>query len=103
MLIGVPQETAAGEARVAATPETVKKLVAQGHTLRVQQSAGLNASVTDEAYAAAGAEIDFGTHLLDVGRAPVRGQPLRAQAHQPQRQGKNRQPGGSHRHQHAQA
>ena len=50
MLIGVPQEIAVGEARVAATPETVKKLVAQGHTLRVQQGAGLNASVTDEAY-----------------------------------------------------
>ncbi len=57
MLIGVPQETAAGEARVAATPETVKKLVAQGHVLRVQQGAGLNASATDEAYAAAGAEL----------------------------------------------
>ena len=32
MLIGVPRETAAGETRVAATPETVKKLKAQGHT-----------------------------------------------------------------------
>jgi NAD(P) transhydrogenase subunit alpha len=57
MLIGVPLETAAGETRVAATPETVKKLKAQGHVLRVQAGAGLAASVTDEAYAAAGAEI----------------------------------------------
>ena len=41
MLIGVPHETAAGETRVAATPETVKKLKAQGHTVRVQAGAGL--------------------------------------------------------------
>ena len=57
MLIGVPAETTAGETRVAATPETVKKLKAQGHTLRVQSGAGLSASVTDAAYTAAGAEI----------------------------------------------
>jgi NAD(P) transhydrogenase subunit alpha len=57
MLIGIPMETLAGESRVAATPETVKKLKAQGHTLRVQSGAGLAASVTDEAYVAAGAEI----------------------------------------------
>jgi H+-translocating NAD(P) transhydrogenase subunit alpha len=57
MLIGVPLETAAGESRVAATPETVKKLKAQGHTLRVQAGAGVAASATDPAYAAAGAEI----------------------------------------------
>ena len=57
MLIGVPAETAAGESRVAATPETVKKLVAQGHAVRVQAGAGLRASVTDEALAGVGAEI----------------------------------------------
>ena len=57
MLIGIPQETFAGETRVAVTPETVKKLKAQGHTLRVQSGAGVAASVTDEAYVAAGAEI----------------------------------------------
>lgn len=57
MLIGVPSETVAGEARVAATAETVKKLKAQGHVLRVESGAGLAASVTDAAYAAAGAEI----------------------------------------------
>jgi NAD(P) transhydrogenase subunit alpha len=57
MLIGVPAESAAGETRVAATPETVKKLVAQGHTLRVQAGAGLAASATDAAYQAAGAEV----------------------------------------------
>lgn len=57
MLIGVPKETAHGETRVAVTPETAKKLKAQGHTLRVASGAGLGASVTDEAYVAAGAEI----------------------------------------------
>jgi H+-translocating NAD(P) transhydrogenase subunit alpha len=57
MLIGVPAETLAGETRVAVTPETAKKLKALGHTIRVQSGAGLSASVTDEAYVAAGAEI----------------------------------------------
>lgn len=57
MLIGVPAETAAGETRVAVTPETVKKLVASGHTVRVQSGAGVAASVTDAAYQTAGAEI----------------------------------------------
>ena len=57
MLIGIPTETSVGETRVAMTPETAKKLKAQGHTLRVQSGAGVAASVTDAAYAAAGAEI----------------------------------------------
>ncbi|MEO8121164.1 MAG: Re/Si-specific NAD(P)(+) transhydrogenase subunit alpha [Rhodoferax sp.] len=57
MLIGVPTETTVGETRVAVTPETAKKLKAQGHTLRIQAGAGVAASVPDEAYLAAGAEI----------------------------------------------
>ncbi|QRR34188.1 Re/Si-specific NAD(P)(+) transhydrogenase subunit alpha [Hydrogenophaga sp. YM1] len=57
MLIGVPAETVAGETRVAVTPETAKKLVAQGHVVRVQAGAGLHASATDAAYEAAGAQI----------------------------------------------
>jgi NAD(P) transhydrogenase subunit alpha len=55
--IGVPAETQPGETRVAVTPETAKKLVAQGHVVRVQSGAGVAASVTDAAYQAAGAEI----------------------------------------------
>ena len=75
MLIGIPRETAPGETRVAATPETVKKLKAQGHSLRVQSAAGLNASATDEAYVAAGAEITdaagaLGCELVLKVRAP---------------------------------
>ena len=57
MQIGIPAETLAGETRVAVTPETVKKLKALGHTLRVQSGAGVAASVTDDAYIAAGAEM----------------------------------------------
>ncbi len=57
MLIGVPKETAAGETRVAITPETVKKLKSQGHEIRVERGAGLAASVTDEAYAEVGANL----------------------------------------------
>jgi NAD(P) transhydrogenase subunit alpha len=62
MLIGVPVETTAGETRVAITPETAKKLMAQGHTVRIQSGAGVAASVTDAAFAAVGAElVDAGT------------------------------------------
>jgi NAD(P) transhydrogenase subunit alpha len=57
MLIGVPAETTAGETRVAVTPETAKKIIAQGHSLKVQSGAGVAASVTDAAYEAAGAQI----------------------------------------------
>ncbi|ARV19794.1 NAD(P) transhydrogenase subunit alpha part 1 [Curvibacter sp. AEP1-3] len=76
MHIGVPAETLAGETRVAVTPETVKKLKSQGHTVRVQSGAGLAASVTDEAYVAAGAEITdaagaLGSELVLKVRTPV--------------------------------
>ncbi|MEK0419006.1 MAG: transhydrogenase, alpha subunit part 1 PntAA [Pseudomonadota bacterium] len=57
MLIGVPLETHAGETRVAVTPETAKKLTAQGHTVQVQSGAGVAASATDEAYLAVGAQV----------------------------------------------
>lgn len=57
MKIGVPRESAQGETRVSVTPETAKKLKAQGHAVLVETGAGLAASATDEAYCAAGAEI----------------------------------------------
>lgn len=62
MDIGIPTETAPGETRVAVTPETVKKLAAQGHAVLVQHGAGVAASVPDAAYAAAGARLVEG-HL----------------------------------------
>jgi NAD(P) transhydrogenase subunit alpha len=56
--IGIPAEVRPGETRVAATPETVKKLTASGHhSVVVQAGAGVNASVPDEHYVAAGAAI----------------------------------------------
>lgn len=55
MRIAVLAEQAAGERRVAATPETVKKLIALGATVMVEQGAGTGASIDDAAYAAAGA------------------------------------------------
>jgi NAD(P) transhydrogenase subunit alpha len=57
MQIGVPLESAAGESRVAVTPETAKKLVALGHKVLVQSGAGVPASATDAAYTAVGADI----------------------------------------------
>jgi NAD(P) transhydrogenase subunit alpha len=57
MLIGVPRERAAGETRVAVTPETAKKFKAAGHTVRVERGAGAMAACTDAAYEAAGAEL----------------------------------------------
>ena len=55
MRIGIPAETRPGETRVAGTPETVKKLVGQGHTVCVQSGAGVNASAGDDASSAVGA------------------------------------------------
>ncbi len=75
MQIGIPTETMAGETRVAVTPETAKKLKAQGHSIHIQSGAGIAASVTDEAYLAAGAEITdragaLGADLVLKVRAP---------------------------------
>ncbi len=56
MKIGVPAETRAGETRVAATPETAKKLAAKNE-VRVQAGAGASSSIQDKDYQAAGAKI----------------------------------------------
>jgi NAD(P) transhydrogenase subunit alpha len=56
MRIGVPAETRAGETRVAATPETVKKLAAKNE-VRVQAGAGAGSSIPDKDYEAAGARL----------------------------------------------
>jgi NAD(P) transhydrogenase subunit alpha len=63
MRIGIPAETRPGETRVAATPETVKKLAAK-HQVIVQSGAGLKASVIDDAYVAAGATIGSAADAL---------------------------------------
>ncbi|WP_295635759.1 NAD(P) transhydrogenase subunit alpha [Novosphingobium sp.] len=55
--IAILKEREAGETRVAATPETVRKFIALGAAVVVEAGAGVHASLRDEDYAAAGAEV----------------------------------------------
>ena len=57
MRIAVLQERAAGESRVAATPETVRKFIALGAAVAVERGAGEGASIPDAAFEEAGAEL----------------------------------------------
>ena len=57
MRIAVPAETAADEERVAATPETIKKLIALGAEVVVQAGAGVGSGIVDADYVKAGARI----------------------------------------------
>ncbi|MEP0191502.1 MAG: NAD(P) transhydrogenase subunit alpha [Erythrobacter sp.] len=57
MKIAILKERAAGETRVAATPETVKKFIGLGNELAVEKGAGVTASIPDSAFAEAGASI----------------------------------------------
>ncbi|MGH6950170.1 MAG: NAD(P)(+) transhydrogenase (Re/Si-specific) subunit alpha, partial [Vitreimonas sp.] len=68
MRIAVLKESAPGETRVAATPETVKKIAALGHGVTVQAGAGAAASYPDELFRSAGAEVaaDGGVGAADL-------------------------------------
>jgi H+-translocating NAD(P) transhydrogenase subunit alpha len=68
MRIAVPAETDPAEARVAATPETVKKLIALGASVVIQSGAGFKSSFLDKDYTAAGATIapDAAAALADA-------------------------------------
>ncbi len=57
MKVAIPKERRSGELRVAASPDTVKKLVALGINVVVETGAGIGAAMTDEAYRTAGASI----------------------------------------------
>lgn len=57
MKIGVPKEIRPGETRVAASPDSVKKLISLGVEVLVETSAGADASIPDAAYEAVGATI----------------------------------------------
>jgi len=57
LIIAVPKATSAGEQRVAASPETVKKLSDRGCEVRVESGAGENAAITDDMFKQAGAKI----------------------------------------------
>ena len=58
MVIGVPKEIMKAENRVSATPETVKKMVAEGATVIVEKGAGVDAYFNDELYIEAGAQME---------------------------------------------
>ncbi|MGA6134892.1 Re/Si-specific NAD(P)(+) transhydrogenase subunit alpha [Acinetobacter dispersus] len=74
MQIGIPTETVAGESRVAATPETVKKLINAGHSIVIQRGAGVKAAYIDSAYEQVGATITddayTGSQIILKVRAP---------------------------------
>lgn len=74
MQIGIPTETIAGENRVAATPETVKKLISAGHHVVIERGAGVKAAYIDSAYEQVGATITDdayqGSQLILKVRAP---------------------------------
>lgn len=55
--VGIPREVKNNEFRVAITPAGVLELVRHGHQVVVERDAGLGSSITNEEYAAAGAEI----------------------------------------------
>ncbi|MET4807543.1 NAD(P) transhydrogenase subunit alpha [Limibacillus sp. MBR-115] len=57
MKVAIPKERRADERRVAASPETVKKMIGLGLEVTVEAGAGLAASITDSAYSEAGATI----------------------------------------------
>src|ERR1700737_3527349 len=57
MLVGVPKEIKDSEYRVGLVPSTVRELVANGHHVIVEQSAGLGAGIGDADYEAVGAKI----------------------------------------------
>jgi len=58
LTIAIPKESISGEKRVAATPETVKKIIALGATVKVETDAGKDANFLDTAYKDAGASIE---------------------------------------------
>ena len=66
MKIGVPLETRPGEARVASTPEVVKKFAAKGFEVLVERGAGVRAGYPDTEYEAAGARVTDRAGAYDV-------------------------------------
>jgi alanine dehydrogenase len=57
MRVGIPKEIKNREYRVAATPDCVRAYVAAGHSVMVQQAAGVGAGFPDQAYQSAGASV----------------------------------------------
>ena len=57
MMIGIPKERRDDEKRVAAVPETIKKLIGMGFDVVVETDAGAGALIPDDAFVAAGAKL----------------------------------------------
>jgi len=57
LVFGIPKEVLAGEKRVAAIPETVRKMIANDAYVLIEKNAGEGSNFTDDEYRAAGAEI----------------------------------------------
>jgi NAD(P) transhydrogenase subunit alpha len=78
----VPKETRAGETRVAASPETAKRLVQAKLELVVEPSAGLAAGFRDEAYQAAGAKLGtaWESELVFKVQPPIEAEAVRLRA-----------------------
>ncbi len=57
MIVGVPKETKTHEYRVSVTPAGADELVRRGHTVLVENNAGLGSGISDGEYAAVGATI----------------------------------------------
>lgn len=85
MQIGIPNETVAGENRVAATPETVKKLISAGHHVVIERGAGVKAAYIDSAYEQVGAiiqdDVYANSQLILKVRAPQRDEIQKLSAH----------------------
>jgi len=64
MIIGVPKEIQKDESRVAAVPETVKKLIAMGFEVAVEKGAGDRALIPDSMFEGAGASMVTNTKAL---------------------------------------
>jgi alanine dehydrogenase len=64
MKIGVPTEIKNHEYRVGLTPASVRELTSRGHTVLVQKGAGTAIGLSDEQYAAAGAELIAGAAAI---------------------------------------
>ncbi len=57
MIIGVPREVKNGETRIAATPESIKKFIKKGVSVRIERGAGTKAGFSDKDFKDAGAEV----------------------------------------------
>ena len=57
MIIGVPKEIKEKENRIALTPSGVKILHKQGHKIYIEKDAGLGASLSNDSYIKAGAQL----------------------------------------------